>query len=103
MQIWQYIYEHGLKDFSIGRLVESLIFLGVLLARIKPTFDKLDKRVEKIADIIEKGFSNGEERFTEIEGRLAKLEKEITPPSLRPENQHNHSVAYPDSRPDMRP
>lgn len=70
------------KDFQMGRLIESLIFLAVLMTRVKPHMKKLDDRmgaietsVKTIVESVTQGFQSGETRFGNIEGRLDKIEK----------------------------
>ncbi len=72
-----------LKDIEPGRLTESLIFLFVLIWRIRPSLAKIEKRmvdvVEELARMnasMKAGFENGEKRFESIEGRVAILEKQ---------------------------
>lgn len=70
-----------LKDMQPGRLIESLIFLVVLLARMKPHFKKVEDRMlglenglKSIRDSVNMGFSQGNARFSKIETRLDILE-----------------------------
>jgi hypothetical protein len=70
-----------LRGFQAGRLVESLIFLGVLWIKVKPHLKRVEDRmagIEKgmmgINQTVTMGFQSGETRFSAIENRLDKVE-----------------------------
>lgn len=72
-----------IKDIQPGRLVESLIFLGVLLWRLAPHLKKMEDRMLGVEDglrslnvAMTKGFDSGTARFESIESRLEKLENQ---------------------------
>lgn len=72
-----------LKDFEPGRLLESLIFLAVLLAKLKPHLKRVEDRMagiesnmKSIKDSVNLGFSQGNARFNKIEQRIEILEAE---------------------------
>lgn len=57
-----------------GRLVENLIFLGVLIAKIGPHLRKIEENLQKLTDQVVNGFKEGEKRFERIERRVERLE-----------------------------
>jgi hypothetical protein len=70
-----------LKDIQPGRLIESLIFLAVLMWKIKPHLKRVEDRMAGIEtamkamkDSVTMGFAQGNARFTRIETRLDLLE-----------------------------
>ncbi len=70
------------RDIEPGRLLESLIFLFVMLWRMRPYFRKFDGHVQELkAEIsglkaaVQAGFKSGEERFSRIENRVTLLEQ----------------------------
>ncbi len=72
--------------FQSGRLVESLIFLGVLWMKVKPHLKRVESRMagieQSIAGInhtVTVGFHAGETRFSAIENRLDKIESSGEP------------------------
>lgn len=76
------------KDIQPGRLVESLIFLFVMLWRVRPMFNSIKQQVadavKEIASLktevaqlktaVTSGFQNGELRFDNLENRVKVLE-----------------------------
>lgn len=66
-----------LKDIQPGRLTESLIFLVVLLWRIRPHLRKVEDRLAGLEIAVREGFQSGERRFINVESRLSSLEKKI--------------------------
>lgn len=76
-----------LTDFQPGRLVESLIFLGVLLWKTLPHFKKLEAEMKGVREelggvkeAMSAGFAAGEKRFANHEQRIEKLEHEKLAP-----------------------
>lgn len=57
-----------------GRLIENLIFLGVLIAKMGPHLRKIEENLAKLATQVENGFKEGEKRFERIERRVERLE-----------------------------
>lgn len=72
--MWELILLVG-KDIQPGRLVESLIFLGVLLWRIRPHLKRVEERLAGLEKAVTDGFKSGEQRFKGIEDRVTQLEK----------------------------
>lgn len=76
-----------LTDFQPGRLVESLIFLGVLLWKTLPHLKKLEAEMKGVREelsgvkkAMSDGFQAGEKRFENHEQRIEKLEHENIAP-----------------------
>ncbi len=74
-------------DFQPGRLVESLIFLGVLLWKTLPHFKRIELEMkglrEELGGVKESmsaGFAAAEKRFENHELRIEKLEHENIAP-----------------------
>lgn len=74
------------SDIQPGRLVESLIFLCVLLWRIKPHLTRVEQRMKGIEGCMNrlecsmtKGFNAGEQRFDDLEDRLTEVEAMVFP------------------------
>lgn len=74
-----------LTDIQPGRLVESLIFLFVLIWRIKPHLKKVEDKMEGMEQgliNLEKSmsisFKNGEKRFTQIESKIESIDGRLT-------------------------
>ena len=70
-----------LKDIQPGRLIESLIFLAVLMWKIKPHLKRVEDRMagietamKSMKDSVTMGFAQGNARFSRIETRLDLLE-----------------------------
>jgi hypothetical protein len=74
-----------LKDIQPGRMIESFLFLGVCMWKLKPVLKRVDDRmvslektlkaaVKEVSDNVTMGFSQGNARFTRIETRLDLLE-----------------------------
>ena len=63
------------RDFEPGRLLESLIFLGVLLLRLNPHLKKIEARMAGLEDAVKKGFNLGDEKFTNLDTRVSVLEQ----------------------------
>jgi hypothetical protein len=61
-----------------GRLIESLIFLVVLLWKLNPHLKKIEDRMEGIENAVREKFVAGESRFEEIETRLDSLETNLS-------------------------
>lgn len=68
-------------DFQAGRLLESLIFLGVLLWRINPHLKRIEGEMHGmrnelvgVKEAMSAGFAAGEKRFENHEARIEKLE-----------------------------
>jgi hypothetical protein len=71
-----------IKDIQPGRLLESLIFLCILMWKIRPHLKKVEERMQglenglkSIQSVMKQGFELGEQRFGKIETRIASLEK----------------------------
>ena len=73
-----------LKDIQPGRLIESLIFLGVLMWKIKPHLKMVESRMagiesamKSMKDSVNMGFAQGNDRFAKIETRLDLLDHKL--------------------------
>ena len=85
METLVYNLQYILQDFSAGRLLESLIFLAVLLARFRPHLKKVEDGLQALKTAVEKGFSAGEARFNQLEKRIQDLENPPADPLHRPQ------------------
>lgn len=74
-----------MADIQPGRLIESLIFLTVLIWRIKPHLKKVEDRMlgmETGLNNLEKSmslsFKAGEKRFSQIESSIENMDGRLT-------------------------
>lgn len=79
------------EGFQTGRLVESLIFLGVLWIKVKPHLKRVEDRMAGIENsmaginqTVTMGFQSGETRLSAIENRLDKIEGSGEPKNHTP-------------------
>jgi hypothetical protein len=63
-----------LTSIDKGRLVENLIFLGVLMLKFGPHLTKIEQRMDQLAKAVETGFKDGEKRFERLERRVERIE-----------------------------
>lgn len=73
------------QDIQPGRLFESLVFLFVLLWRIKPHLNIIEDRmtgIERTLETLEKSmtlnFKEGDTRFRNIETKLSDIESRVS-------------------------
>lgn len=73
------------SDIQPGRLIESLIFLGVLIWKLQPHMKRiedrlmgLEKGLEKLESSMTTSFMAGEQRFSGLEHRLELLDDRIS-------------------------
>ena len=71
-------------DIQPGRLVESLIFLGVCWWKVKPhlvkvetRMDGIEKNLSTINSTMSAGFAAGEKRFAQIEENVTQLNTRV--------------------------
>lgn len=67
-----------LSSVQPGRLLESLIFLAVLLWRIKPFFNKVEQRLAGVEKAVVEGFKEGSQRFLQIETENKEIRERLT-------------------------
>jgi hypothetical protein len=72
------IYQ-ALIGIDKGRLIENLIFLGVLIAKVGPHLSKIESNLKDLATEVKNGFKSGEDRFSKIERRIERIEDGRTP------------------------
>lgn len=62
------------SDIQPGRLMESLLLLGLFWTKVKPHLTKIEDELNGIKNSMVEGFSAGEKRFESIEARLSQIE-----------------------------
>lgn len=71
-----------ITDVKPGRLIESIIVIVILMWKLKPHMTKMEDRmmglevgVKNLEKTMQSSFKAGDQRFSDIERRLEKLEQ----------------------------